>query len=171
MLMRYIRTFAVLFFLVGIIIGYWLQSMEFIVTDEQIVKINTHTLEDVDIVEVSYDNNQLIIRIEIESVESINSILKGKIHLYYSVIEQAFSNKLVDSINVIVQKQEEKLIVFQYTRKRFNQIDRDMGQEFFKRHIKTKGWDVLNNADNYRISKDCEKYLHEDLKDRLINLN
>jgi len=168
-----VTGFIFLCIVIGTVIGYWFQGKEFASMEKSAVKVENLSLEGIDILEQTYENSHLNLRIAINSEDDINTVITRKIQKHYNIFEQVFLNhNSVNDITILVHDQEgELLIVYQYSRVRYNQIDSDMGPELFKKYIENKGWDVLNNADNFRLSEDGKKHLHQEIKDRLKDLD
>jgi len=170
--MRYIIITGVISILIiGATIGYWVENKEVVEADGEAVWIDKMEFDGIEIVNQIVDNNQLSLEIAIESNEDINIVITDKIHTYYDFFEQVFLNNAIDSIKVLILDKSNTIVQFTYSRQRYYQIDNDMGQEFFRKHIKSKGWDVLNNADNYWLSDESKEKLDKSIENRLINLD
>lgn len=119
-------------------------------------------VDGIEIIEQYYDESSYAnFRIITDEKAEVTTI-KQDMQKYYDIITQSFENEKVRGCFISLEDKESELLLhFKYSRERYEQISRDMGQDFFKNHIKKKGLDVLHNADEYWVSEELEKNLFQ----------
>lgn len=118
---------------------------------------------------IKYEKEDNHVEITIEVVEdNIEKVIERETKNYYKIVYDHFNQTNIEEAHMnVVQKNGKPILNFHYTRERFVQIERDMTQIFFLKHIEQKATDVLNNANNYYIDEEIWKKLSDEVKKNL----